>query len=247
MNSYSSLSDDFYVNMNLSTEMELPSSRETVLHFFEQMQKHYPEMRNFYSREKGSFILEEDKDRGNYRWCTVEPQRVCSGYVNPESVEAAVEQHRQALEIAPYALSISALDCEALDLLFGFDFNYRGNHNQLIAEALGICPALDRFSSLPGATIINNEPNITFAFDEECRLQCRLSIEPRTSAYQIRTGEYQEEQLSVYVTARQYGSLPAGQTYVETLDRLQEISHDIIENYVIEAILQPLARAIALK
>jgi hypothetical protein len=32
MNPYSSLADDFYINMNLSTEMELPSSRETVLH-----------------------------------------------------------------------------------------------------------------------------------------------------------------------------------------------------------------------
>ena len=39
MNRYSSLSDDFYVNMNLSTEMELPANRETVLHFFERVQK----------------------------------------------------------------------------------------------------------------------------------------------------------------------------------------------------------------
>ena len=31
MNPYCSLSDDFYVNMNLSTEMELPANRETVL------------------------------------------------------------------------------------------------------------------------------------------------------------------------------------------------------------------------
>ena len=70
MNPYSSLSDDFYVNMNLSTEMELPSNRETVLHYFEQIQKKYPEMRNFYSREKHDFILEEDKDKGNYRLTT---------------------------------------------------------------------------------------------------------------------------------------------------------------------------------
>ena len=29
MNPYASLCDDFYVNMNLSTEMELPANRET--------------------------------------------------------------------------------------------------------------------------------------------------------------------------------------------------------------------------
>ena len=59
MNRYSSLCDDFYVNMNLSTEMELPHSRETVLHFFERIQKKYPTMRNFYCRDRGDFVLEE--------------------------------------------------------------------------------------------------------------------------------------------------------------------------------------------
>ena len=247
MSKYQSYCDDFYVNMNLSTEMELPGSRETVLHFFEQMQKKYPVMRNFYSRDKNDFILEEDKDSGNYRWCTVEPRRVCSGQVNPASMDGALEQHRHALEVAPYALSISPMDCESLDLLIGFDFSYRGNHNQLVAEALGICPALERRGAMPGATVINYDPNFPIAMDDECRLPCRISVEPRTTAYQIRTGEYQEEQLSVYVTARQYGSLASDQTYVETLDRLREVCHDVIDEYVIDSVLQPLARTIALQ
>ena len=146
MNPYSSLCDDFYINMNLGTEMELPANRETVLHFFERIQKTYPSMRNFYSRDRGDFVLEEDKDRGNYRWCTIEPRRVCSGQVNPDSIDGAMEQHRLVLELAPYLLSVSPLDCEALDLLFGFDFTYRGNHNQLVAEALGISPSLERIA-----------------------------------------------------------------------------------------------------
>ena len=246
MNPYSSLSDDFYVNMNLSTEMELPGNRETVLHYFEQMQKKYPDMRNFYARDKRDFILEEDKDRGNYRWCTVEPRRVCSGQINPDSLESVMEQHCHALDVAPYALSISPLDCEALDLLMGFDFAYRGNHNQLIAEALGMCPAFEKFACMPGATTINYEPNFTFSLDENCRLQCRISLESRTNAYQIRTSEYQEEQLSVYITARQYGSLRPDQTYVSTLHRLQDLCNEVLDNYVIDSVLEPLARTIAM-
>ena len=39
---YHAFCDDYYVNMNLNTEMDLPSSRETVLHFFEQVKKNYP-------------------------------------------------------------------------------------------------------------------------------------------------------------------------------------------------------------
>ncbi len=60
---YGSYSDDHYVNMNLNTEMELPHNRETVLHYFEQVQKQFPSMKNFYSRERGEFVLEEEKDK----------------------------------------------------------------------------------------------------------------------------------------------------------------------------------------
>jgi hypothetical protein len=247
MNPYASLCDDFYVNMNLGTEMELPASRETVLHFFERMQKSYPTMRNFYSRDQGDYVLEEDKDRGDYRWCTIEPRRVCSGQVNPETVEDALAQHRLVLEMAPYTLSVSPLDCEALDLLYGFDFTYRGNHNELIAEALGVNPAMEKILDITGATVINHEPMITIALDEECRTQFRLSIETRTNAYQIRTGEYPEEQLTVYATARQYGSLSSGETYVETVDRLNGICVELLESHIIENVLRPLAQTILLK
>ena len=192
--------------MHLNTEMELPQSRETVLHFFEQVQKHYPSMRNFYSRERGEFVLEEDKDRGSHRWATVEQRRVCSGYVNPASVDDAMEQHKMVLELAPFTLSVSPLDCESLNVMFGFDYTYRGNHNQLLVEALGVVPAFERMLEIPGATVICNEPVLQLALDSDCRIQCRLSVETRTTAYHVRTAEYPEEQLSVYLTARRYGS-----------------------------------------
>ena len=247
MNRYSSLSDDFYVNMNLATEMELPSSRETVLHFFERIQKKYPAMRKFYCRDKKDFVLEEEKDRGHYRWVTVENRRVCSGQVNAASVDSAMEQHKLVLELAPFLLSVSPLDCEALDLLFGFDFTYRGNHNQLVAEALGVSPGLERVIEVPGATVINFEPSVTLALDEDCRTQVRLSIETRTNAYQVRTGEYPEDQLSVYVTARQYGSLEPDSTFVQVLENLAQTCRDVVDNYVIDQVLKPLARTIAMK
>lgn len=247
MTPYNSLCDDFYVNMNLSTEMELPANRETILHFFERVQKTFPTMRNFYCRERGDFVLEEDKDQGSYRWCTIETRRLCSGRVNPDTIESALEQHRLVLDLAPYILSVSPMDCEALDLLFGFDFTYRGNHNQLVAEALGVSPAMERMTEVARGTVINHEPSLTIALDEDCRLQCRLSVETRTNAYQVRTGDYPEEQLSVYVTARQYGSLKADATFAETLDRLARTCHEMIEGHVIEHVLGPLARTIACK
>jgi hypothetical protein len=247
MTAYASLADDFYVNLNLATEMELPAHRETVLQYFERIQRHYPSMRKFYCRDKRDYVLEEDKDQGRYRWAAVETKRLCSGVVNPATLEAAVDQHRLVLELAPAYLSVSPLDCEALDVLFGFDFAFRGNHNALLAEALGVGSAFDRVGEMPGGRVINYEPSLTMALDEDCRVQVRVSTETRTNAFQVRTGEFAEEQLSVYVTARQYGSLDPDTTFVEALDRLVRLARDVVDSSVVEQILRPLARTIALK
>ena len=125
MNRYSCDADDFYVNVNLNTEMELPTNRDTVLHFFEQMKKAFPELRNFYTRENGDLVLEGDKEQGRYRWLAIEPRRLCSGHVNPETLEDAYRQHEMVLDLAPHLLTISLLDCEALDVMYGFDFTVR--------------------------------------------------------------------------------------------------------------------------
>ena len=58
--------------MNLNTVMDLPDSRDTVLHYFDQM-KGFPELRNLYTREGGDLVLEGDKERGHYRWVALEP------------------------------------------------------------------------------------------------------------------------------------------------------------------------------
>lgn len=247
MNHYNSFADDFYINVNLNTEMELPKSRDTVLHFMEQIQKKYPEMTNFYSRENGDFVLEEDKEQGRYRWVSLEQRRLCSGCVNLDETENTSGQHELVLEMAPYHLSISPLDCEALDVLFGFDFTYRGNHDEIVAEALGSTKALEGLLDVSNARILNYEPSVTMVLDEECRLQCRLSIETRTNAYQIRTGDFQDDQLSLYFTVRQYWGFGPKMSFVESFVRQRGIGEELVDTYILPNIVQPLAQAIATK
>ncbi len=244
---FDSYVDDFYCNMNLSTEMPLPAARETILGFFERIQKSYPSMRNFYTRETGDCVLEDDKDLGHQRFLTVESKRVCSGFRNPPDIETAVIQHQEVLELLPYMLSVSPLDCEALDFMMGFDMAYRGNHDELVAEALGGCPAIDGLLRVPGARVINYEPSITLTLDETCRIQARLLIETRTTAYHVRRGEYPEENISVYFTLRKYGSLEPGASFGQTLETLRGRCEEMLEELVVEQVLQPLAQAIAAK
>lgn len=247
MNPYDAFSDDVFVNMNLSTEMELPQSRESVLHYFEQVRRRYPTMANFYAREKDEFVLEEEKESGAYRWVSVEPKRVNSGLVNPTSFEDACDQHRAVLELVPYELAVSPLDCESLSVMMGFDYTYKGNHNDVLYDAIGVAPGLDKFAQLPYGKVLSHEPAIQFALDDQCRTQCRVSFETRTTAFQIRSNEYSEEQLSVYLMVRRYDSLGPDENYAAEFDRLSALCRDLVDEYLIDSVLRPLQTAISIR
>jgi hypothetical protein len=247
MNPYSSLCDDFGVYIYLNSKMELPSRRETVLHFFDSLQKTYPQMTDFDCRENGEYVLEENRELGSYRWVTLETRRVCSGYVNPPNLESADTQHERVLELVPYHLDFGALDCEALDTLFAFDFTYMGNHDEVVAEALGLNSPLETLVQMPGNRVINYEPSLMLSLDEDCRLQCRLNIETRTNAYQIRTGQFPEAPISVYFTVRQYWGRQPYKTFAESYQNQRRICQELVDSHIVPGVVRPLAQTIAAK
>jgi hypothetical protein len=247
MNPYSSLCDDFGVYVYLNSKMALPVGRETVLHFFESLRKTFPQLTDFDCRESGEYVLEEDREQGSYRWVTLENRRLCSGYVNPPTVEAADAHHERILEVAPAHLGFEPLDCEALDVLFAFDFLFTGNHDEVVAEALGLHTTLESLLQLPGSRIINYEPSLMLSLDESCRLQSRLSIETRTNAYQVRTGQFPEAPISVYFTVRQYWGRQPFNTFSESYQNQRRICQELVDNHIVPGVIRPLAQTIAAK
>ena len=137
--------------------------------------------------------------------------------------------------------------CEALDVLFSVDFMYNGNHDEVVAEALGVNTTLDGLMQLPGAKVINYEPSLMLALDETCRLQCRLSLETRTKAYQVRTGDFPQAPISVYFTVRQYWGRQAAKTLSESYGSQRKICQEMVDAQIIPAVVRPLAQAIAAK
>ena len=49
------------------------------------------------------------------------------------------------------------------------------------------------------------------------------------------------------MTARQYGSLNPDETFVQTVDELARLCQEVVDNYVVESVLRPLQRTIALR
>ncbi len=237
--------DDFHVNLNLNTELEIACDNEAIFHYFEMFGRVYPDMKKFEAQDGAEWIrvFEEDRDKPCYRWLTVEKARISSGFTNPPKLDMAYELHQKVLDIAPTALSVSPLNVKAVDLMFGFDMTYEGNHDEIVARALAP-PCFDRFVEDPASRIVNFEPNITFAVDEACNIQCRLAIETRTSVPQLVSGRFDDNQITVFFTVRQYWS-PQNRDFRGAFERLAEIGEKYVDRNVIPQVIKPLAEAIA--
>jgi len=246
MNSFSSFCDDLYLDMHINTELDLPSERDTILAFFERIQRQFPAMGNFSRKDTGEYCLEEERDGERFRWVTLELDRIGSTCVNPPKLQDAYELHSLVLDLAPYMLGVSHLDMTSLDVTFTMDFDYQGNHDEVVAEALFGSTAFTSLLDLPGAMPIGFSPNVIVALSEDCRTQARIAVEARTSVYEVRNERYKgDEAISLYFTIRRYPD-PNGKFDAAASFRQQcRIAEDIMGERIIPCFAKPLINAIA--
>jgi hypothetical protein len=244
--SYSSLCDDFYIDMYINTRFDLPSERETLITFFERITKQFPSLKMF-SRDSGAgFCLEEDAQSGRNRWVSVDIDRVGAGIVNPDSFQQAFELPRAVIDIVPYMLSVRSLDVDSIDLTFGMDFDYSGNHNEIVAEALFSGSAFAKLFEIDGAGPLNLSPTMVIALDDDCMTRARLTVDCRTDETEIRSKKFDEDKpISLYLTVRQYPRLGTDIDLKAVFDRLCEQTIDFMDEKVVPSLVMPLTNAIA--
>lgn len=247
MNSYTSLCDDFGVSIYLHSKLDMPSGREILLHFFESLQKAEPRLVDFEKRHDDEYLLEEDRDSGSYRWVSLDKRRLAAGFVNPPTLDDADAYNERVLELAPYHLDLPALQTDSMDVMYYFDFLYQGNHDEVVAEALAAGTPFEPLVQAPATRVLHFQPTVTLALDETCQLQCRLSIETRTNAYQVRTGNYPEAAISVYFTVRQFWGRQPFTTYTQSYHHQRRVLDEMVNSYVIPHVITPLAKAINAK
>ena len=112
--------------------------------------------------------------------------------------------HNLLLQLAPYDLGVSPVEVDYLDVLFGFDLSFAGNHDEIVSESLMVESPLACLTEEPGAKAVDFQPTVTVALSEDCRLQARIDVVTRTNSYQVRTGDYSEDVISIYLILRRY-------------------------------------------
>jgi hypothetical protein len=247
-NSHNSLCDDFYLDMYINTELELPTQRDTILAFFERIQKRFPSMGRFYRRENNEYCLEEARNTGQYRWIALETDRIGSGVVNPSSFEDAYEQHRLILELIPYMLSVNHLDIDSLDVTFAMDFDYAGSHDEVITEALFGSTAFSCLLDLPSAKPIGFSPTVVTALSDDCRTQARCSIESKTSVFEPgRKTQCSDEAISLSFTIRQYPSTMEKFDALKSFENQCQLAEELMAEKIVPNFVRPLTDVIAQK
>lgn len=244
-NPFSAFCEDFYVNMRLGSQLNLPHNRETLLHFFERVQKSFPSMSRFRKSDNNEMNLEEDRSAETYRWLSIEAKRISAGHVNPDSVEESLKLHTMLLEHAPHLLGISPVEIDYLDVLFGFDLGFTGNHDEIIADSLLAESPLSCLTEEVGAKPVDFQPTVTVALSEDCRLQARIDVVTRTNSYQVRTGDYSDDVISVYLILRRYWGDRPREPMEVMLASMAERAEQLCHSYILPRVVKPISAAIA--
>lgn len=243
---FGSLCDDFYIDMYINTRLELSVERDMLLAFFERIQRSFPAMCNVCNDESDEFVLEEDRESGQYRWVTIEPDRVGAGFTNPPAVEDAVALHKLVIELAPYMLGVSALDLSSLDVSMIMDFDYCGDHNEIVAEAILGSGPLTNLLEQGGFKPVDLQPGLVFALSDDCRMQGRISIESRTNTYEIRTGKYNDEKpISLNFMVRQYPQPNEKFDALRSFAGQWAMLNELMADKIVPIFVKPLVNAIS--
>jgi hypothetical protein len=130
-------------------------------------------------------------------------------------------------------------------VLLGLNLDYRGNRDAIVADALLSDGPMWALAAESPGKIVECQPNLVIAVSEDCYTQARLSLETRCDSYQVRTGNYSDDPISIYFTIRQY-PVPGKVLSLTTSFADQcELAEDLTSRIVVPQVAQPIAAAIA--
>jgi hypothetical protein len=231
--------------MYVNTRFDLPNDRDSLLTFFERITKQFPLMTSL-SRDNSGYSLEESEGSDYGRWTSIDIERIGAGIINPENFNQAFELPKTVIDLMPYLLGIRSLDVDCIDLTFGMDFDYSGNHNEIIAEAMFAGSPFGKIFDGRGAGALSLSPAVVIALDDECSTRIRLTVDSRTEESEIRNRKFEQDKpISLYMTARQY---PAGGKEFDpkaAFNNLCQAAIDFMDEKVVPNFVVPLTSAIA--
>ena len=142
-------------------------------------------------------------------------------------------------------LGISPVEIDYLDVLFGFDLGFSGNHDEIIADSLLCDSPLTCLTEEEGAKPVDFQPTVTVALSDDCRLQARIDVVTRTNSYQVRTGDYSDDVISVYLILRRYWGDRPKEPMEKLFASMAERADQLCDAHILPRVVKPISAAIA--
>lgn len=244
--SFGALCTDFYVNQKLALKMDLPGDRETILHLFDRVRKSVPSMDRFY-RYESELALESSRRESEYRWLSIRRTSIRTGHVNPGSMSEAYKYHKLMLDVAPFHLTISPLDIDYLELLLGFDLECKGNHDEVVFDALYAGTPLAGLMKIKGhkdARVMDVQPLFGLSLSKSGDLQAFYEVKTRSRGRRGSTKSSEKEPLSIFLTLRRYGPIAAIEELPKFFDTLRDNAEKLAADHLVPELLAPISRHI---
>ena len=256
--SYRALCTDFYVNQKVVLRMELPRDRDRVLDMFDRVRRAFPSMDQF-RKYRDELALESGPPSsqggasGSGQWLGIRSHSIRSGCVNPDDLSQAYRLHRHVLESAPYFLSISPLDVDYIELLYGFDMLAAGNHDEIVYSALLEGTPLAALRDDRAPEVIDCQPILGFSVSDSGGMETQFEVKTRPtrtrgggdSGSAPGGGDEQAEPISVYLTMRAYGPVGDIADMPKVLDGLTKVGKEMLDGRLVPYLLTPIRDAIS--
>ena len=88
--------------------------------------------------------------------------------------------------------------------------------------------------------VVNDESDLPTG-----RLQARIDVVTRTNSYQVRTGDYSDDVISVYLILRRYWGDHPKEPMEKIAMNLADRADTLCTNYIVPKILRPISNAIS--
>ena len=241
MSTFTAFCSDFYVNQKLALKLDLPERRETVLDLFDRVRRTFPRLSTF-QRYDGEVALESDSSEREWQWVALRQTTIRSGHVNPATLADSYNFHKALLEVAPYFLSISPLDVDMLEVVFGFDFETEHDRDEVVFDALLEGTRLAGLVDRDTERIADAQPSLAISLGGRGELQAAFEV--RTRPRVPVAGERGGDPISVFLTVRRFGPLASLDELKSAFGAVVGHAEILAENLVIPHVVVPIHEAL---
>jgi hypothetical protein len=241
MSTFTAFCSDFYVNQKLALKLDLPERRETVLDLFDRVRRAFPRLSTF-QRYDGEVALESDSSEREWQWVALRQTTIRSGHVNPATLADSYNFHKALLEVAPYFLSISPLDVDMLEVVFGFDFETEHDRDEVVFDALLEGTRLAGLVDRDTERIADAQPSLAISLGGRGELQAAFEV--RTRPRVPVAGERGGDPISVFLTVRRFGPLASLDELKSAFGAVVGHAEILAENRVIPHVVVPIHEAL---